>query len=393
MGSKRNRRAGVVDLWTKRVRDPDGTTRTVPSSRHGAGMRWRATYVGDQSREHSRSFARKTDAQRWLDEVTASVVTGQYVDPKAGLVRFKDYAERWRKMQVQRPSSRAHIEIMLRLHTYPVLGDRQLTSILPSDIQSWVRGLTLAPATVGVVHGIASTIFKSAIRDRRLAANPCDGTKLPKVQRPQIVPLTTEQVEAVRAELPAELQALVTLAAGTGMRQGECFGLTVDRVRFLERTLTVDRQLITLAGKPPEFGPPKTNASHRTIPLPQIVVDALAAHLAAYPAEPDGLVFMLAGKPITRQTFGHKWRPAAKTAGLPTGTGFHALRHYYASLLIRHGESVKTVQTRLGHASAVETLDTYSQLWPDSDDRTREAIDSVLGSTAYGLRTGKPATS
>ena len=73
------------------------------------------------------------------------------------------------------------------------------------------------------------------------------------------------------------------------------------------------------------------------------------------------------------------------------GTGFHALRHYYASLLIRHGESVKTVQARLGHASAVETLDTYSHLWPDSDDRTRDAIDSVLGSTAYQLRTGEPA--
>jgi len=58
---------------------------------------------------------------------------------------------------------------------------------------------------------------------------------------------------------------------------------------------------------------------------------------------------------------------------------FHDLRHYYASLLIRHGESVKTVQARLGHASATETLDTYSHLWPDSDDRTREAVDSVLG--------------
>jgi integrase len=55
------------------------------------------------------------------------------------------------------------------------------------------------------------------------------------------------------------------------------------------------------------------------------------------------------------------------------------LRHYYASLLIRHGESVKTVQSRLGHASAAETLDTYSHLWPDSDDRTREAVDEVLG--------------
>ena len=55
------------------------------------------------------------------------------------------------------------------------------------------------------------------------------------------------------------------------------------------------------------------------------------------------------------------------------------MRHYYASLLIRHGESVKVVQARLGHASASETLDTYSHLWPDSDDQTREAIDSVLG--------------
>lgn len=119
----------------------------------------------------------------------------------------------------------------------------------------------------------------------------------------------------------------------------------------------------------------------------------LAAHLATFPAGPDGLVFTVSGKPITRSVFGHKWRAAVAESGLPAGTGFHALRHYYASLLIRHGESVKTVQARLGHASAVETLDTYSHLWPDSDDRTRDAIDSVLGSTAYRLRTGKPATS
>lgn len=62
---------------------------------------------------------------------------------------------------------------------------------------------------------------------------------------------------------------------------------------------------------------------------------------------------------------------------------------FLASLLIRHGESVKTVQSRLGTASAVETLDTYSHLWPDSDDRTRVAIDSVLAaeSAADVLRT------
>jgi integrase len=54
----------------------------------------------------------------------------------------------------------------------------------------------------------------------------------------------------------------------------------------------------------------------------------------------------------------------------------------------RHGESVKTVQARLGHANAAETLDTYSHLWPDSDDRTREAVDLVLADfLADSLRT------
>ena len=53
---------------------------------------------------------------------------------------------------------------------------------------------------------------------------------------------------------------------------------------------------------------------------------------------------------------------AAAAAGIGDGVTFHDLRHYYASLLIRHGESVKVVQKRLGHKSAVETLDTYSHL-------------------------------
>ncbi|UQX09551.1 N-terminal phage integrase SAM-like domain-containing protein [Candidatus Mycobacterium methanotrophicum] len=181
---RRNRRAGVEDRWRKTVTEPDGTKRTVPSARDGIGLRWLARYVDQDGRENTKAFARKTDAQRWLDEVTAAVVTGQYVDPKAGQITFRDYAERWRKKQVQRPSSRVHVETMLRRHAYPTFGGRHLTAILPSDIQTWIKGLELAPATVGVLHGIVSTIFKSAIRDRRVASNPCDGTKLPKVQRP-----------------------------------------------------------------------------------------------------------------------------------------------------------------------------------------------------------------
>ena len=67
------------------------------------------------------------------------------------------------------------------------------------------------------------------------------------------------------------------------------------------------------------------------------------------------------------------------------GTHFHELRHFYASLLIDGGESVKAVQTRLGHANAEETLNAYAHLWPESEDRAREAVQRGLAvMPAYG---------
>src|SRR5437016_5249247 len=79
------------------------------------------------------------------------------------------YADQWRTGQVHRPTTAAHVETMLRLHVYPVLGDRPLASVLPSDVQSLVKRLSgaLAPSTVGVVHRILAAVFKSAVRDRR----------------------------------------------------------------------------------------------------------------------------------------------------------------------------------------------------------------------------------
>jgi hypothetical protein len=56
---------------------------------------WRARYRDEAGKEHAKHLARKVDAQRWLNEVTASVVTGSYVDPKAGQITFAAYFEQW----------------------------------------------------------------------------------------------------------------------------------------------------------------------------------------------------------------------------------------------------------------------------------------------------------
>jgi len=148
----------------------------------------------------------------------------------------------------------------------------------------------------------------------------------------------------------------------------------------LQRELDVVEQLTLVAGAPPRMAPPKTRGSVRTVPMPDVVSDALAAHLAVFPAGgPDDLVFRSrTGGPVWANTFhGSVWTPLRERAGVPQAR-FHDLRHFTASALIRYGESVKTVAAVLGHSDETETLRTYSHLWPDADVRTRAAIAAAF---------------
>jgi len=233
---------------------------------------------------------------------------------------------------------------------------------------------------VQVSHGIVAAVFNDAVADRRVFESPCLRTTLPGVEPRVLVIPTGEQVAALHLAMADEYRALVHVCAAAGLRQGEAFGLTVDRVDFLRRELKVDRQLLRATGDKPVFGPPKTKKSHRTIPIPPDLVDALSAHIAAHGSGPDGLLFTsVYGGALKVSSFnGGAWRKAVAEAKSPDGMTMHWLRHYYASRLIRFGESVKTVQARLGHATAAETLDTYGHLWPDSDDRTREAASGAV---------------
>jgi len=343
--------------------------------------RWREFPTAPQRVRH---FERKADAQRFLDGVKGDIARGLYIDPGGGRMLFRTYAEEWRETQMHRSSTAAQCESYLRLHAYPTLGDRPLASIRRSEIQGWVkdRSEVLAPGSVELVYRWVSTIFKSAVGDRLIPASPCTGIKLPKAERGEIVPLEIAAVEALADAVPERYRALILFAAGTGLRQGECFGLTVDRVDFLRRQVRVDRQLIDVKAGEPSFGPPKSHAGFRTVPMPAVVTGMLARHLRSFEPGPHRLVFTnTRGLPLRRSTFGDTMRRAVTAGVVPDGTTFHDLRHFYASLLIAHGCSVKAVQKRLGHQSAMETLDTYSHLWPDGDDETRDAIDNAFAAS------------
>lgn len=354
--------------------------------------RWRARYRDPAGKEHARHFDTRRDAERWLTTVEHSKLTGAYIDPVAGKVTFRTYAENWRTMQPHRASTAISVEQDLRLHIYPAIGDRPVAAVRSSEIQALVTGLSskLAPATLERVYGRISAVFGAAARDRVIAVSPCAHVRLPRRgQAPIEEVLTPAQVHALAAAMPPRYRALVVAGAGLGLRPGELFGLATARIDFLRRTVRVDQQLVRVRGRGVELGSTKTPASNRTVPLPNVVGEALAGHLAAWPEHPElGLIFTNErGGPIQQHPFAMVWATARARAGLPTWATPHDLRHHYASVLIAAGASVKVVQRRLGHSSAVTTLDTYSHLFPDEEDRTRQAIDAALGAPADSART------
>ena len=347
----------------------------------GGKVAWRARYRAPDGKERSKTFAKKSDAERWLNGVEVSKQRNEWVDPQAGRVTVRTFAEGWLAQQVHRPSTAYSTEIRLRAHVVRAFGDREMASIRPSDVRSWVAQLnqTHAPSYVTGLLRLLSGVFNAAVEDRIVTHNPCKAVRPPRADNGRIDPLRPEQVASLHDAMQPNLKAAVVVTAGLGLRMGELSGLTVDRVDWLRRTVRVDRQLVTLAGRGVSFGPPKTASSVRSVPAPSLVLEALTAHLQAYGEGPDRLIFTTTtSKPIRRNVMFEAWDRARTRAAIET-RGWHDLRHFYASALIHAGESVKVVQNRLGHNSAVETLDTYGHLWPDNEEATRSAVEGVLG--------------
>lgn len=389
----------VDDLWfsSRRDRGPDGKLLPpTPTKRNGRGRRWRVRYTDDTGRSAERLFERKPDAVLFDGAVRTDVARGLYIDPAEGRRTVEDYAATWRAAQLHRGSTAELIERTFRRHITPVLGHLPIGQVRSTHLQGWVKGVELAPSTTRTAYSYLVAMLGAAVRDRVIATSPCVGVTLPPLETTEHLILTPSQVHAVAAALPERYRALAYVGAGCGLRHGEALGLEIEHVDFLRREVHVVQQLTVTSGRSPFIGPVKTKTSRRTVELPRVAAEALARHLEVFPAvavevtdETDrrapvqrgaALLFTNGqGRPIHRSSWSHDWQPAARAAGLAERTGYHSLRHYFATLLIHAGASVKTVQMALGHSTPTVTLNAYVGLWPDQIDRTRNLVDEALG--------------
>ena len=342
---------------------------------------WLAVYQDIDGREHSRSFLRKGDAERFLTAQAHDVADGSWVNPRLGKVTVGRWGERFLATRTAMPSHERD-ESLFRNHIAAPLGDRPLSSLTPIGLREWIVELSakgLAASTVIKVRQVLSLILDGAVEEGYLASNPLARVKPPPMERSTERFLSIAEVEELADAIGERWRAMVLLGAYCGLRFGEVGALLVSDIDLERGMLAVTGTLRKERGRWYRHPEPKTRAGRRTVVIPPTVAADLAAHLrGAGPDELIGLAFPAPGKggPLNGDNWRKRvWAPAvAVSVGEPCR--FHHLRHSQASLGVALGVHPKLMAARLGHASTRVT-ETYSHAYEGLDRRVAEVLDGL----------------
>lgn len=339
-------------------------------------QRWQVRYVDDTGQEHARDFKLRRDAQDWLDEQTSKLVTGTHVSPRRAKTTMAQWCDEWIEgYRARDPATVRQAETHI-VRIKAAFGGQQLSVVRPSQVKAWTAQLKaegLADSYVYALHARLAQIYFDAIDDGLVARSPCSRKTSPPAGRQKPFIATTEQVWALYDAFPDNLKPAILTAAFIGTRDAEACGLLVADLDLMRGIWTPHAQY--------PAKPLKTECSKTPVAFGNTLALELAAHIKATEGFRKGewLLVNQWGDQMTPWTIQRAMRAARpKVAGLPDTFRYHDLRHYFASMLIADGADVKKVQAALRHASAKVTLDTYSHLWPDSDQAIRAAGEKVM---------------
>ncbi len=346
----------------------------------GWAIRWREFEIGpDGTRRRVQRYEAlgpiaKSKATKILAERLASCADDHATRSR---VRFDHLATKWLTdlLPMYRYSTQKNHRHILQKHLIPRFGSVELCDLQPADVQAYVADLCragYAPRTVDHIHDVLSAVLRTAVTWKYIAENPARGAKLPKLTsvRPT-KPLTTEDAARLLGILPDLPKTLVGLALLTGLRRGELFGLRWGDIDLLAMCLTVEQAVYE-----GHFGPPKTRAGERTMPLSEPAKALIVAwRRCASRTEPDDLVFSTrTGRPIAPNNVLRRWvYPACDRLGVARASWL-TFRRTYASWSHHVGVPGKVTAELMGHAKVDTTLNTYTQTMPEA---SRVAVNRI----------------
>ena len=233
-------------------------------------------------------------------------------------------------------------------------------------------------------------ILKTAQRWQYIALNPCDLVTPPKSKKQEAAYLdevqTAQLLQALEGE-PIKPATMVKLLIFSGLRRGELCGLFWEDVDFQKKLVTVKRTSQYLPGKGIFDKETKTDASKRTIKLPDMAFEVLAEYRKwqneqrfklGHRWENTGRIFCDDyGKAISPDFISQWFSKFVRRKGLPD-IHIHSLRHTNATLLIASGVPLRTVSSRLGHTMTSTTANIYSHAIQSADEAAADTLQDIL---------------
>lgn len=389
----------------KRSASGNGTVRKKEVFRKGKKyVYWEARYTlgtdPGTGKQIQKSITGKTlkEVSQKLKEITLQIDKKVFVEPSQMCVGqwmtvwLNDYSNNLK------PSTKRVYAAFIRSRIVPGIGSVSLKNIHPAVIQHFINdlskpnGANLSPKTIKDIHGIIHKALAQAVVLGYIPNNPADNCVLPKIVKQKIAPLDDEDMPRFMEEISANPFKMIYITVlFTGLRRGEVCGLTWDNVDFKRNLIYVTQQLQKLPSDETYLFVPPKSSSARTVPIPESLSKLLKAHRAAQahmalkagPAWHNhlNLVFTNSlGRYVSPNSLSRDFKRVVCKIGRPE-LRFHDLRHTYATLALRAGDNVKTVQDNLGHATAAFTLDVYGHVTNDMKKESAQRIEQFAANT------------
>lgn len=319
------------------------------------------------------------------------------IDIDADSITVRDWINRYLEIYAKtrvRENTLVSYKYVAENHIYDHIGSIKLGKLRSIQIQSMVNKILdegNSARTAQYAFAVLRAAIRQAMKEEILFRNPALAVSLPRIRRKEIRPLTENEWKSIFAtakKYSMRVYREILVEWATGMRRSELLGLKWADLDEENSTITVQRAVMN-AEDGPKLDDTKTEASRRTLGLPEFVMAELRKHRALQAAaqlkstdwNDLNLIFSNNhGGLQVPNTLSKAFARIASEARL-TGVTFHKLRHDHASRLVIEGIHLKKVQTQLGHSSITTTMDIYSHLAPGAQ---AEITDFLTASRPIG---------
>ncbi|AGL16096.1 tyrosine-type recombinase/integrase [Actinoplanes sp. N902-109] len=321
------------------------------------------------------------------------------VEEPSPVVTFEAFALEYldRLVKPNPETKRKYLE-RLRVHVFPVLGERPVVEITRREMRLWQEGLlakNLSPKTIANIRGeTVSPIFEAACLPGEddepplRTYNPLKGLKLPERNRPEREIVEDQQEAALVIEAaydvdPSAADVLLMLLA-TGMRWGEAAGLPVRAVNFDRGTVSIMQVLRKENFQWKVIARPKTKDGYRGIPVPAQGMNIRAIRCEGRGRGRDAFVFTAprGGHWRYEVFYDDRWkkiRELAEAKGLRKRMTMYGLRHSLLTWLASEGVDPMTLRTIAGHKRVSTTFDIYVHSTRRHHPKVKEAVSGLVG--------------